>query len=551
MTFRISTLLRCAQLTGAALLSATLIACGGGSQNDPWQSFTQQKLDWQACDPTLMGEGENELTQLGERAQCTLMRAPLDYENLAAGELKVALFRVTAGQQRRGAIWFNPGGPGGDGLTLAAQKAARWSNASPDTSTGRLVKSLADSYDLIGFSPRGVGSSSELIWSTPELLEITNSLIFDRSAQNLKNVQYNARLAAKAAAKNPLSPHINTDATARDMDLMRELFGDAKINYIGYSYGTWLGTWYASLFPERVGRMLLDSSMNVVGSFDDNAQLAEMSTQRAIDDVILPYVARHSDWFNLGSSASQLRENLLALPLIMKQVLFSAMDFADSANITGNGLYMTAAIGLQALRELHPQASQEELEAKIKNHVFTPSSQHNPKAVEMAVWLTGKLFSTPKRESLFYKSKNATHWSVRCNDTSTRGNEQYWIDRGNESAARYPFSGGELTLNPCLYWDAPVKIRPSLTNARMAGPLLMLQSRFDALTAYEGAMTSFDALPNASMIMVEKEYKHGLFPYGDDCVDEKVVDYFLYGKMPARMNSCAGKPLHADAAKLL
>lgn len=172
MTFRLSTLLRFGRLAGAALLSAMLIACGDGSsqaQHDPWQSFTQQQLKWEACDPTLMGEGVNALTQLGERAQCALMRAPLDYANLALGELKVALFRVAAGQQRRGAIWFNPGGPGGDGLPLAARHAAEWSSASLDTPTGRLLKSLADSHDLIGFSPRGVGSSSELIWSSPEM----------------------------------------------------------------------------------------------------------------------------------------------------------------------------------------------------------------------------------------------------------------------------------------------------------------------------------------------------------------------------------------------
>ena len=79
----------------------------------------------------------------------------------------------------------------------------------------------------------------------------------------------------------------------------------------------------------------------------------------------------------------------------------------------------------------------------------------------------------------------------------------------------------------------------------------MLQSRYDALTAIEGAMASFGALPNASMIVVENEYMYGIFPYGQDCVDEKVVDYFLHGKMPARMSSCAGKAFEGDVDKTL
>jgi hypothetical protein len=83
--------------------------------------------------------------------------------------------------------------------------------------------------------------------------------------------------------------------------------------------------------------------------------------------------------------------------------------------------------------------------------------------------------------------------------------------------------------------------KPALANAaRTASPLLLLQSEYDVLTPLPGAMATFDEMPNASMIQVQGEYTHGLFPYGTSCVDAGVANYFLSGTMPARNTSCAG-----------
>lgn len=546
ITLRISGLLGAGRLTGVWLLATLLVACGGGTPEDPWTSFAQQKLVWQACDPALLSEAESALAQLGERAQCALMRAPLDYRHPGLGELKVAVLRVAAEQQRAGAIVFNPGGPGADGMGFAAQNGAAWRYANPTSATGKLLLQLANRYDLIGFAPRGVGASTSLTCSSPEFKAMQFNLTFDRSPQNLGNALRNARLEAEACRNNPLSKYIHTDATARDMDLLRSLLGDSQLHYIGYSYGTWLGAWYASLFPERVGRMLLDSSMDVSAGFDAATLQREMSHQRMIDDIMLPYAARHPQRFNLGGSALALRNALLALALPIKSQLFSALDFSNPANIDKNGWLLNAGIGLQALQQLHPTADADQLHAAIDAHAFIASEAENQAAAEFAHRLTDGLFAAPTRERVMLPPPAAVNVSVRCNDLAMRGSEQYWIDVGNDYAARYPFIGGAATENPCLYWGAPATTKPPL--AATAG-LLLLQSRYDALTPIENALSNLDSLSNASLIVVEDEYKHGLFPYGQACVDEKVVDYFLHGTLPARLSSCAGKPLKADAQK--
>ena len=543
------------RLAFVAAVVSTLAACGGGSSApapvppDPMASFTQQKLDWKPCDPTLIGEGENQITRYGERVKCTLMRAPLDYANPALGELQVALLKVSAEQpaRRLGAILVNPGGPGGDGLTLAFRYSEFFALGNPAEATGQLYKDMSNRYDMIGFSPRGVGSSSALTCSSNELLELSNSLIFDRRPENIKSAQHNARLLAQACAKNPLTKHINTDATARDMDLMRSVLGETQLNFIGMSYGTWLGAWYASLFPERVGRMLWDSNMNVTGSYDDATLLQEMGHQRVIDEVILPYAARHGQRFNLDSDPRQIRSALLALPQSYRIVLGTdTFNFTTPWDFDKNPLAITAILGLQALRQQLPDADERALHTAIDTYPFT-AGPDNLVAANWAHQFTLRLFMTGFRSSIFITPSKAVYPAVICNDMATVGDEQRWVDIGNDYAARYPLTGGAATANPCLYWGAPVVTRPPLTAASKAGPLLMLQSRYDAETPIEGAQKTLEALPNASMIVVENEYSHGLFPYNDTCVDAQVANYFLNGSMPPRTSSCAGKPLPADA----
>ncbi len=564
MTLSMTPLSRSGRLAAAALLTGMLAACGGGGGEvtsppapptpapapvDPLASFTQQKLDWQTCDPTLLGEGENDITELGERAKCALMRAPLDYANPALGELKVALLRVSAEQpqQRLGAILFNPGGPGGDGLTMGTDFGLLWSTANTADPAGKLLKDMSNRYDMVGFSPRGVGASTTLVCGSSELKQIENNLTFDRSPQNIKSAQHNARLKAQTCAKNPLTKHIHTDATVRDMDLVRSLLGDAKLNFIGYSYGTWLGAWYASVFPERVGRMLLDSSMNVAGTFDDATLLQEMGTQRVMNEVVFPYAARHAPRFNLGTDADQIKSALLALPSPLKAQVMNAVNLANSQNFDANPLSLTAAIGLQAIRQQLPQADKFGISAAIQNYTFTPGPD-NAEAARLANKFNDGLFNPPTRRQIVVSPSEATYASVVCNDMATVGNEQRWVDIGNDYASLYPLKGGAATANTCLYWGPPVGTRPPLALAAKAAPLLMVQSRHDALTPIEGAQKTLAALPNASMIVVENEYSHGVFPYGESCVDQKVADYFVNGTVPARTSSCAGKPLPADAA---
>ena len=544
---------------GAIWVAMVLSACGGSGDAapidepfDPLVTFKQQKLNWQGCDPTILGREVPYFERLGVRVQCATMRAPLDYAQPWKGELAVALTRVAAEQpaERRGTILFNPGGPGGDGLIFAPMFGALWADANPESAQGQALKQLSNHYDLVGFSPRGLGASTQLYCASNEFEKQIENLSTDRSPQNLQNALFNARLTAQTCQKNPLTQYINTDQTARDMDLMRALAGDAKLNFIGYSYGTWLGAWYASLFPERVGRMLLDSSMNVAGTFDNATLQSEMGRQRVMDEVLAPYAARHPDLFNLGTTAADVQQALLTLPPALKPPVFSFISGSanSSAAAAESVVLLRAADGLKQLLQAQPHDTENAIHAGIETYFFMASAVHNEKAREMAHSLTQGYFNPikPQSISIVLKPKDAVFAAVVCNDMPSQPGEQYWIDIGNQNAARYPISGGGATQQPCLFWGGPNVIKPALANASKADSILMLQSRYDAATPLEGALNTLNALPNASMILIENEYKHGLFPYGDSCVDPMVGEYFANGKMPPRNIACAGKPLPGD-----
>ncbi len=458
----------------------------------------------------------------------------------------VALLKVSAEQpqQRAGLILFNPGGPGGDGLLLAAMYGALWSDANLNSPSEKVQKDLSNRYDLVGFSPRGVGASSRLYCASNELLQPAYGPTADRSESNLLAVLHNTRLEAQACLKSPLTRAINTDAAARHMDLVRELSGDERLNYIGYSYGSWLGTWYASLFPERVGRMLLDSSMNVVGSFSDATQLSARVFYRVFNDIVAPYAARHPDWFGLGSDAEDVRQSLQTLPVPIKDWTLEKLEplIVSSSTIDEALIKLRAATGLQELLLDHPQADPAALLLASENYMFMPLPALNEVVHFEFRELVNALYA-PERKSVLLNPKDAAYISVICNDLPTYGDESLWIGIGNQDAERYPAWGGAVTKNHCLHWGGPSVQRPPLSLSAKAAPILMLQSRYNGPTPIEDAMVTLQALSNAGMIVIENEYTHGLFPYNDECADRQVGEYIASGKLPAVISSCPGKPL--------
>lgn len=550
-----------------AVLASLLSACGGDSDGGPAPEipggdalhfYRSQALQWEACDPTILGIDDEAIRArwlaLGDRVRCVNVRVPLDYGETARGDASIAMLRVSAAvpSKRRGAIFFNPGGPGIDGLGLTFGLVDAFRGSNPGSLQGRRQLQLLDEFDMVGFSPRGTGASSRLQCATNELMRDVEFAPGARSAQNASDMLYNARKIAEACQKNPLAQYINTEATVQDMDLMRSLLGDEKLNYVGYSYGTWLGAWYASRFPNRVDRMVLDSSMDFSETFEVNVLMQPPGKQRVLDEVLAPYAARHPDVFGLGATPDAVRSVFPSLSLRVQEILMDQMELVStSKHADGLLRFLAGARVLDRAIAATPELTPENIEQSLRSYVFVPS---NP-AQDAGTLAVAKLLASsyterwlnplrqPKSVALY--DWRAPFQSVVCNDTPVNTDPQFWVEVGDQFSKLHPAFGSKMTQNPCVFWSRRNDTRPPLA-AMTPLEIMLVQAEHDGVTTLEGARKAFSHLPRAKEITVLNEHQHMLYPYLDGCVDAAVTSYLLGESPPERRTSCTGHPLALD-----
>jgi pimeloyl-ACP methyl ester carboxylesterase len=200
-------------------------------------------LHWSACSATAGPSGY----------QCATVQVPLDYADPARGTIGIALDRHRATGSRTGSLLINPGGPGVSGVDYL-----------PDFMT-EVQPSVAEHFDIVGFDPRGVGRSDPVVCGTgPELdAELSVDPSPPTAAGFAALVTADRRLAAGCEARSGrILPYVGTVDAARDLDAIRAALGDAKLTYLGFSYGTYLGAVYASLFPTHIRAMVLDGALD-------------------------------------------------------------------------------------------------------------------------------------------------------------------------------------------------------------------------------------------------------------------------------------------------
>ena len=565
----------------SALLVASLTGCASsGTQAasdkvDPLERYRKQAVEWKTCDPTILGNEEDwgddpdedeeidismdsAKRKYGNRLRCASIRAPLDWAKPDRGDVVISLLRLAARKpdQRRGSLLINPGGPGADGLPMAFNiEQLLIEKGDAEHPERALHLQLVNEYDMVGFSPRGTGASTQLRCASNELVHTLDYSAAGMTPQNIANARYNNRKETEACLKNPITPFINTDATARDMDLIRGLLGDGKLNYLGYSYGTWLGAWYASLFPDRVGRMVLDSYIDFSRPLDFVPPQIP-ARQRALDDILIPYAVRHARHFQLGTSEAAVRRSMADLSARMQHTVAVPLMLTGYRRDGADDFLEIIAIAreLDGLFKSMPKplnfAAAEKAAQRLPFITRIPARKADRQII--AQRLLASYFESlrnPKRESLDLDFNASTYAAIRCNDAPASVDENAWEKRIKESAEHSPHFFFGLYGNPCTTWTRPSVTQPDWSPLRTLD-LLLVQSQYDVATPLEGANAFFDQLPRAYRVYVRGELEHGVFPYRDkNCVDQTVARYLL-GESPAQRETvCPAHPLPLDARK--
>lgn len=191
--------------------------------------------------------------------QCATLQVPMNYSDPSSPKIEIALNKYEANtKNKKSALLTNPGGPGASGLDFVQQY-------------GKLLVNLFENrFDIIGFDPRGVGKSAAINCIAPgqstdfyDGLTIfgLQSLPDNPSHAQMKQYDGVLKLLAYSCEKNAgkLLKHLSTANVARDMELIRQALGMEEMNFLGMSYGGYLGAIYANMYPNMVGRMIFDS----------------------------------------------------------------------------------------------------------------------------------------------------------------------------------------------------------------------------------------------------------------------------------------------------
>ncbi|MEU2336079.1 alpha/beta hydrolase [Streptomyces sp. NPDC013172] len=431
--------------------------------------------------------------------QCGTVTVPLDHRDPDGRKITLALSRVPhTAAAALGPLLVNPGGPGGSGLSLAGFVASA------------LPKQVAARYDVVGFDPRGVGRSGPAVDCAPgyfkpvrpDSVPATPAL----EEANLKRVRSFAAACGKKHAD--VLPYLDTVSAAEDLESVRQALGAPRISYFGYSYGTYLGTVYARLHPDRVRRLVLDSVVDPTGVwYDDN-----LSQDYAFDDrqrALMAWIARYDSTYRLGTDPEQV------------EAKWYAMRAALAKKPAGG------RVGASELED-----------------TFIPGGYYNgywPYLAEaFSAYVNGKKTAALVEAYDDFGAVDAAgdngysvYAAVQCRDSSWPRDWNQWRKDNWAAYRKAPFMvwNNAWYNATCAYWPTKALKPPAIANAQLP-PALLFQATDDAATPYQGGVAVHRLLAGSSLVVEQGGGNHGITLSGNACLDDHLAAYLADGTVP-------------------
>ncbi|TDD92619.1 alpha/beta hydrolase [Actinomadura rubrisoli] len=505
-----------AALEAPASAAARGAAAAPGTQAGPDPAPRPAGLAWTSCPAKDPVEG-GRLKGL----QCATIRVPLDYTRPQGEQITLALTRAPHTASRsQGAVLLNRGGPGAHGRDL------------PGVFTSGLPKKVAAGYDWIGYDPRGVGASKPSLTCAKSYQDPgrprPDPIPADEREEQALTRRAKAYADECARRYRKVLPHMGSADWARDMDAIRQALRQDKISFFGYSYGTYLGAVYATMFPQRVRRMVLDSVVRPSGVWYDDNLDQNVAFEKRIR-AYFAWIARHHKVYKLGASADRVAAAYARARAAVKVKPIGgrvgAAELDDVFLADGYGDYGWA---------VHAAA--------LSAYVV----RHDPAPLRKAWQPPGPLDH----------NNYAVYNAVQCRDAAWPRDWSRWhADSERLYRAGYRFETWSNTWYnaPCAFWGVPGGPPPAVGTAA-APPMLLVQGTEDAATPYAGALETHRRFPRSRLLVETGGGNHGVSLTGDKCVDAAVARYLGTGGLPAGRPGAdakcpAGPPPEPTAAK--
>ncbi|GLZ36905.1 alpha/beta hydrolase [Actinokineospora sp. NBRC 105648] len=456
-------------------------------------SYDPAPIAWGVCaSPGLARRG----------AECGFLEVPLDYAKPAGTKIKLAVSRIKAkvpAEQYQGIMVTNPGGPGGSGLTLSV--------------LGEFVPNDAGlAYDWIGFDPRGVGSSQPALSCDGNYFSYNRPYYVPATKQLEKTWLDRSKGYAQACdtAGGELLDHVKTTDTVNDIDVIRKALRQDKLNYYGFSYGTYLGQVYSTLYPERVRRMVLDGNVDARKVWYQANLDQDVAFDRNIK-IYFDWVAKYDSVYHLGKSGKAV------------EAKFYAEQLKFIKNPAGG------IIGPDEWTDIFLQAGY---------YVFGWEDVANA----FSAWVNNGDYAGLKA---LYDASNgqgpgtdngfAMYLATQCTDVQWPTQWSRWQVDNWLTFLRAPFeTWGNAWFNaPCINWGGKVG-KPVQVDGSKAPPILLIDETLDAATPYEGSLELRSRFPKSVLIEGVGGTTHSGSLNGVACTDNLIADYLASGKLPAR-----------------
>lgn len=461
--------------------------------------YYNQELAWEDC---------------YENFQCSMLDVPIDYADLKVGTFQISVLRYLAEDQRNriGSLIVNPGGPGSSGVDYAYNAEYVFS---PD---------ITDRYDIVGFDPRGVAESAPVRCFSDK--QIDANYASDAKPDNAKEseelLKETKAYIDTCIKKNKHLTSYSTANAARDMDLLRAALGDEKLNYMGKSYGTFMGTLYAQLFPNNIGRVILD------GAVDPSISQYQQILAQAVsfDNALTAFLEECIQLKNcpLPKNVDQARNEIVSLlnqsadkPLPLKD------PAGDKRKVTEGLVLLGLASSLYDSAEGWPM---------LRNALRESKRGFGDTFIELADQYSGRQPDGRYRSNEFDSGA-----VIDCLDfAETRTIDQ--IKRDSVKIAKQaPVFGPYLGYAglTCKYFPPvdPVKISSITTNA----PIIIIGTTRDPATPYAWAVGLQKIITNSQLMTLvgDGHTGHGR---GSACIDDAVDAFYLSGLLPAQNLRC-------------
>lgn len=490
-----------AALSFAVLLAGCVAVVDIPAQNteDPLAPYLGQEVEWSDC---------------GAGAECATVVAPLDWDNPGVGEdVTLALSRHSATGQALGSLFVNPGGPGASGYEFVL-----------DSVDFAVSEALRESFDVIGWDPRGVNFSSPVSCAASDA-EL-DYFFFGELEAEPDTPEWDAELLAESirfgqecqANTGELLEFVDTLSTVRDLDLLRHLVGDEQLNYLGYSYGTLIGALYIDTFPERVGRMVLD------GPVDPGASQFDLvvNQHRGFEEALEAYLVE-CDLTNSCPFSGSLEERLQGVSDLYDELEENPLRHADG-RLVDDGMLRTAMVTTLYAQSSWPFLTRmfEELQEGV---------------TDTAIFLVDFYYD---REGGVYQNNSMEAFiAINCLDYPVERDPAVLEAQAEQlrDAAPYtarPSGDGDLV---CMNWPYPPKLNKGPVRGEGANTVVILGTTGDPATPYNWSVSLNEQLENSVLLTLVGE-GHLAYDERVSCINDPVDAYFLLGDVPEDGLTC-------------